>query len=661
MFNRILIANRGEIACRIIKTARRLGIETVAVYSEADRNSRHVRLADQAILIGPAASAQSYLCTEKIIAAAKSCGAEAIHPGYGFLSENTTFRLACDEAGIVFIGPPATAIQAMGSKSAAKKLMEPANVPLMPGYHGDNQEADFLQQQADQIGYPVLIKAAAGGGGKGMRLVERAEDFAASLVSCKQEASASFGDDLVLIEKYITQPRHVEIQIFADQHGNCVHLFERDCSVQRRHQKILEEAPAPGLSEALRQTMGEAAVKAALATGYVGAGTVEFIMGPTGNFYFMEMNTRLQVEHPVTEMITGQDLVEWQLRVAAGQPLPLRQDQLTVTGHAIEARIYAESPDKDFMPATGKLLHYQPPVNSRYVRVDSGVEQGDSITPFYDPMIAKLIVWDEDRDNALARMLQALAHYQVAGVQTNIQFLSRLVSCPAFMQADLDTALITRQHEHLFVPPTPAPESVFAALALSELLHEAAQPIADHALPWGMQDNWRVNLDNTRILEFQHDERTITVRAQQHQSNWLLQVGDQRFSADGNDLGDQRFRICLNGHCQEMTVVRAEHQRHVFYGDQNWVIHSTQDLPPQIVQEQDDKGLQAPMPGIVVALLTEAGTHVKRNTPLLTLSAMKMEYTISAPSDGIIRKLLCSVGDQVDDGADLIEFEPSAA
>lgn len=660
MFNRILIANRGEIACRIIKTARRLGIETVAVYSEADRNSRHVRLADQAVLIGPAASAQSYLSTEKIIAAAKACGAEAIHPGYGFLSENTAFRQACDDAGIVFIGPPASAIKAMGSKSAAKKLMETANVPLTPGYHGDNQDADFLKQQADHIGYPVLIKAAAGGGGKGMRLVEHAEDFAASLVSCKQEASASFGDDLVLIEKYITQPRHVEIQIFADEHGNCVHLFERDCSVQRRHQKILEEAPAPGLSAEQRHTMGEAAVKAAVATGYVGAGTVEFIMGPTGNFYFMEMNTRLQVEHPVTEMITGQDLVEWQLRVAAGQPLPLRQDQLTVTGHAIEARIYAESPDKDFMPATGTLLHYQPPANSRYVRVDSGVEQGDAITPFYDPMIAKLIVWDEDRDNALARMQQALQHYQIAGVQTNIQFLSRLVGCPAFMQADLDTALITRQHDYLFVPAAAVPDATFAALAVSELMREANAPHQENS-PWDIHDNWRSNLAATLVFDFQHDDAKVTVRAQAHSQGWTLHINGQRFEASGAALDAQHFRICINGHCQDMTVVRNEHQRHVFYGDQQWLIHNTHDLPPQVGQEQDDKGLQAPMPGIVVALLAEAGSHVTRNTPLLTLSAMKMEYTISAPSDGIVRKLLCAVGDQVDDGADLIEFDASAA
>ena len=399
----------------------------------------------------------------------------------------------------------------------------------------------------------------------------------------------------------------------------------------------------------------------AVATGYVGAGTVEFIMGPAGNFYFMEMNTRLQVEHPVTEMITGQDLVEWQLRVAAGQPLPLRQDQLTVTGHAIEARIYAESPDKDFMPATGTLLHYQPPANSRYVRVDSGVEQGDAITPFYDPMIAKLIVWDEDRDNALARMQQALQHYQIAGVQTNIQFLSRLVGCPAFMQADLDTALISRQHDYLFVPAQPVPDATFAALAVSELVREAAQHHNPDNSPWEIHDNWRSNLDATRVFDVQPEDAPATGRAQPHKQGWTLHINGQHFDGSGSALDQQRFRICLNGHCQDMTVASHEHQRHVFYGDQHWLIHNTHDLPPQVGQDQEDKGLQAPMPGIVVALLAEAGSHVRRNTPLLTLSAMKMEYTISAPSDGIVRKLLCAVGDQVDDGADLIEFDASAA
>ena len=438
MFSKILIANRGEIACRVIRTARRLGVRTVAVYSEADANARHVRLADEAVCIGPAAVRESYLLGERILDAAKRTGAQAIHPGYGFLSENAGFADACAAAGVVFIGPPASAIRAMGSKSAAKQLMEKAAVPLTPGYHGDNQAPDFLKTQADAIGYPVLIKAAAGGGGKGMRLVERSEDFIAALASCQREAASSFGSEHVLVEKYITRPRHIEIQVFADTQGNCVYLFERDCSVQRRHQKVLEEAPAPGMTPERRAAMGKAAVDAAKAVGYVGAGTVEFIANQDGSFYFMEMNTRLQVEHPVTEMITGQDLVEWQLRVASGEPLPLRQAELQLCGHAIEARIYAEDADKGFLPSTGRLVHLAPPAESLNVRVDTGVEQGDEITPFYDPMIAKLIVWDVDRPAALARMRQALADYRIVGVTANVDFLSRLVACPAFSDADLE-------------------------------------------------------------------------------------------------------------------------------------------------------------------------------------------------------------------------------
>ena len=472
MFNKILIANRGEIACRVIKTARRMGIRTVAVYSEADANARHVRLADEAVLLGPAAARESYLVADKIIEACKRTGAQAVHPGYGFLSENADFAEALAANGIAFIGPPASAIRAMGSKSEAKKLMAAAKVPLTPGYHGDDQTPALLHQEADGIGYPVLIKAAAGGGGKGMRLVEQSADFLDALASCKREAISSFGDDHVLIEKYITKPRHVEIQVFADTLGNCVYLFERDCSVQRRHQKVLEEAPAPGMTEARRREMGEAAVAAAKAVGYVGAGTVEFIAMQDGTFYFMEMNTRLQVEHPVTEMITGQDLVEWQLRVAAGQPLPLRQEQLEIRGHALEARIYAEDASKGFLPATGKLVRLVPPVESINVRVDTGVEEGDEITPFYDPMISKLIVWDETRDGALARMRKALADYRVAGLTTNIDFLSRLVACPAFAKADLDTGLIERQKDFLFPAAQPVPRDALLVATVGELLWE---------------------------------------------------------------------------------------------------------------------------------------------------------------------------------------------
>nr|MBP7393997.1 acetyl-CoA carboxylase biotin carboxylase subunit [Zoogloea sp.] len=498
MFNKILIANRGEIACRVIKTARRLGIKTVAVYSEADAGARHVRLADEAVLIGPAPARESYLVIERIVAAARQTGAQAIHPGYGFLSENEDFCHACEAAGIVFIGPPVSAIRAMGSKSEAKKLMEKAGVPLTPGYHGDNQEAGFLNVQADAIGYPVLIKAAAGGGGKGMRLVERSADFLDALASCKREAAASFGNDHVLVEKYLTRPRHIEIQVFGDTQGKVVYLFERDCSVQRRHQKVLEEAPAPGMTPERRAAMGQAAVEAAKAVGYVGAGTVEFIANQDGSFYFMEMNTRLQVEHPVTEMITGLDLVEWQLRVAAGQALPLAQEQLAINGHALEARIYAEDPSKGFLPSTGRLAHLAPPEEGMHVRVDTGVEEGDEISPFYDPMIAKLIVWDVNRDRALARMLQALAEYRVVGVANNIEFLSRLTACPAFANADLDTGLIEREKDYLFPEQLEPAREAWLAVALAELLRareRAGQLAAGHPepdSPWHRPDGWRI-------------------------------------------------------------------------------------------------------------------------------------------------------------------------
>src|SRR6266853_6055003 len=456
MFKKILIANRGEIACRVIKTARRLGVATVAVYSEADANARHVRLADEAVLIGPAAARESYLVGERILEVAKRTGAEAIHPGYGFLSENEEFAEACEKAGVVFIGPPASAIRAMGSKSAAKALMGAAGVPLTPGYHGDNQDPAFLVQQADQIGYPVLIKASSGGGGKGMRRVDAAADFEASLASCKREAANAFGDEQVLVEKYVLKPRHIEIQVFGDTHGNCVYLFERDCSLQRRHQKLIEEAPAPGMTLERRAAMGQAAVNAAKAVGYVGAGTVEFIANQDGSFYFMEMNTRLQVEHPVTEMITGLDLVEWQLVVAAGGRMPLTQDQLRIDGHAVEVRLYAENPVRNFLPSTGTLVHLRLPEEGPRVRVDTGVRQGDTVTPFYDPMIAKVIVHDRDRASAMRRMAVLMGETEVVGVTTNAALLKALCSHKAFVGGEVDTGFIERHRDDLFAKPAPA-------------------------------------------------------------------------------------------------------------------------------------------------------------------------------------------------------------
>ena len=663
MFTKILIANRGEIACRVIKTARRMGIRTVAVYSEADANARHVRLADEAVLLGPAAARESYLVADKIIEACKSTGAQAVHPGYGFLSENEEFAEALAANGITFIGPPASAIRAMGSKSEAKKLMGKAAVPLTPGYHGDDQTPDLLHKEADQIGYPVLIKAAAGGGGKGMRLVEKSADFPDALASCKREAISSFGNDHVLIEKYITKPRHIEIQVFADTLGNCVYLFERDCSVQRRHQKVLEEAPAPGMPEERRRQMGEAAVAAAKAVGYVGAGTVEFIAMQDGTFYFMEMNTRLQVEHPVTEMITGQDLVEWQLRVAAGQPLPLRQEQLEIRGHALEARIYAEDANKGFLPATGKLVRLAPPAESINVRVDTGVEEGDEITPFYDPMIAKLIVWDESRDGALARMRQALADYQVAGLTTNIDFLSRLVACPAFAGADLDTGLIERQKDFLFPAAQPVPRDALLVATVGELLWEqhaaklAAKTSGDPHSPWHARDGWRMNLSSARTISFKDGETLVDVHVHYQGGQWQITLHGESTLARGKKLDGDRFAVELDDRRLIASVVAVDDKRSIFL--QGCTHTLLRDDPLHRVDAGDSHGggLTAPMPGKVVALLAQPGQKVDKGTPLLILEAMKMEHTITAPSAGTIKAFCYAAGEQVADGAALVEFE----
>ncbi len=663
MFNKILIANRGEIACRVIKTARRLGIRTVAVYSEADANARHVRLADEAVLLGPAAARESYLVADKIIEACRRTGAQAVHPGYGFLSENADFADALAAAGIAFIGPPASAIRAMGSKSEAKKLMGKAAVPLTPGYHGDDQTPALLHKEADAIGYPVLIKAAAGGGGKGMRLVEKSEDFPEALASCKREAISSFGDDHVLIEKYITKPRHIEIQVFADSLGNCVYLFERDCSVQRRHQKVLEEAPAPGMTEARRREMGEAAVAAAKAVGYVGAGTVEFIANQDGSFYFMEMNTRLQVEHPVSEMITGQDLVEWQLRVASGQPLPLAQNQLQIRGHALEARIYAEDANKGFLPATGKLVRLVPPAESINVRVDTGVEEGDEITPYYDPMIAKLIVWDENRDAALARMRQALADYRVAGLTTNIDFLSRLVACPAFAGADLDTGLIERQQEFLFPAAQAVPRDALLVATVGELLWEqhaarqAAQGSGDPFSPWHARDGWRMNLSSARTISFKDGETLVDAQVRYEKDYWQITLLGETTQARGRKLEGDRFAVELDDRRLLASVVGVDGKRTVFLNGSTYTLLRDDPLHRVDAGDSHGGGLTAPMPGKIVALLAQVGQKVEKGTPLLILEAMKMEHTITAPATGTVKAFCYATGEQVSDGAALVEFE----
>ena len=658
MFPKILIANRGEIACRVIATCRRLGIATVAVYSDADRNARHVRLADEAIAIGPAPAAESYLRSDVILEAARRSGAQAIHPGYGFLSENAAFADACAAAGVVFIGPPASAIRAMGDKSAAKALMQQAGVPLTPGYHGDNQDPQFLREQADAIGYPVLIKASAGGGGKGMRRVDDSAAFIEALASCQREARSAFGNDHVLVEKYVLRPRHIEIQVFGDGHGNVVHLFERDCSVQRRHQKVLEEAPAPGMTAERRAAMGKAAVDAARAVGYVGAGTVEFIASPEGDFYFMEMNTRLQVEHPVTEFITGTDLVAWQLSVAAGQPLPKRQDELAIHGHALEARLYAEDADKGFLPSIGTLRHLRLPLESANVRVDTGVEQGDTITPFYDPMIAKLIVWDVDREAALRHMQQALADCQVVGVTTNAGFLRRLVGTGSFSQAKLDTALIEREQDALAAPAA-GNEALWTLAAIAAAVTTASAEVdaRDPRSPWQAQDGWRIGASASRLLPLQQGERQHTLQVWTQPGGWRVQRAAEPGQQVRGRFADGQLDVTLDGQRWRAGVLRDAGQVYLFtpQGQQRFTVH---DPVGESEQATADAGsLLAPMPGRIVATLVEPGSKVSRGTPLVVLEAMKMEHTLAAPADGTVHGYRAKAGEQVGDGAVLVDFE----
>ncbi len=678
MFTKILIANRGEIACRVAATARRMGTKTVAVYSEADAGAKHVAVCDEAVLIGPAAAKDSYLRGDRIIEAAKAHGAQAIHPGYGFLSENAEFAEACARAGLVFIGPPGSSMRAMGSKSAAKQLMEGAGVPLVPGYHGDDQDPQLLQREADRIGYPVLLKASAGGGGKGMRVVERSEDLQSALASCKREAISSFGDDKVLVEKYLQRPRHIEIQVFADTLGNCVYLHERDCSVQRRHQKVLEEAPAPGMPQDRRAAMGEAAVAAARAVGYVGAGTVEFIANQDGSFYFMEMNTRLQVEHPVTEMITGTDLVEWQLRVAAGQPLPKKQHELAIHGHAIEARVYAENPEKGFLPSIGTLHYMDTPAHVAFelggqdstpaaVRIDSGVRQGDAISPFYDPMIAKLIVWGADRAQALARMAQALSEFHIVGLATNIAFLKRLVEGQAFATADLDTGLIERNHDALFPQAGPAPLGVLALAAASLLDGEQGiRPSANPADPWTSTRGWRMNGHYRRQLSFADDYAATTeakayaLGVTYHPKGWTLDFGGNKHALALVARDQDRLAIRLDGNAVQGTVRREGESLHVFSGGTHHVLAWEDPLAHAGEHEAAGGRLTAPMPGKVVAVIAASGQTVRKGEPLVIMEAMKMEHTISAPSDGLVEEVLYQVGDQVADGAPLLAFKAAA-
>ena len=659
MFDTILIANRGEIACRIIATCRRMGVLTVAVYSDADARSRHVRLADVAVRIGPAPSRESYLCIDRILDAARQTGAQAIHPGYGFLSENDAFAEACATAGIVFIGPPPEAIRAMGSKAAAKKLMREAGVPLTPGYEGVNQDAKFLTTEADAIGYPVMIKANAGGGGKGMRRVDAAADFAAALAACKREAAAAFGDDSVLLEKFVVRPRHVEVQVFGDTHGNMLSLFERDCSVQRRHQKVIEEAPAPNLSKEIREALGEAGRNAARAVGYVGAGTVEFLLDRDGGFHFMEMNTRLQVEHPVTEFITGLDLVEWQLRVAAGEALPISQEELTMRGHAIEARIYAEDPAHDFLPSIGKLVHLHAPQSSAHVRIDTGVEQGDTITPFYDPMIAKLIVWDETRELAVRRMERALGEFEIVGVANNVGFLRRIITSKSFTTADLDTGLIEREHAWVASEEAEAPEVVFTLAALGVMAWErerAAQRVAVLS-PWARTDGWRLNAYSTRTLVFSHGDQAHNVPVQYAGAALRVLRGQSAIDVAAVEKAGAHLRATIGGEQVSASVVEQAGKWHVFYEGRHWVLGYEDPLAVNAEHHGAEGSLRAPMPGRVIALIAKPGERVEKGAPLMVLEAMKMECTIHAPVNGAVGSFHFAPGDQVSEGAELLQFD----
>ncbi len=662
LFGKILIANRGEIACRVIRTARRLGIAAIAVYSEADREALHVELADEASPIGPAPARESYLNIAAILDAARSSSAEAVHPGYGFLSENPDFADACETAGLVFIGPPAAAIRAMGSKAQAKDLMQRAGVPLVPGYHGDDQDPAHLLDEAERIGFPVLVKASAGGGGRGMRAVGSAGEFASSLAAAKREAEAAFADDRMLIEKYLEQPRHIEIQIFADRHGNTIQLFERDCSIQRRHQKVIEEAPAPGLHAPQRGAMGKAAVAAARAVGYVGAGTVEFIVAD-GAFYFIEMNTRLQVEHPVTEAVTGLDLVEWQFRVAAGEPLPLCQQDLGLRGHAIEARLYAEDPERGFLPQTGTLhrLRLPPP---ELARVDTGVRQGDMVTPFYDPMIAKIIVHGEDRAAAVSLLSRALTETAALGVATNRDFLARLAAHPEFLSGEVDTGFIERHRATLMPPRQPAPDTALAAAALSRLLaREAAAATAaarsgDPFSPWARIDGWRLNGSGRQELVFRDGPEERLVGAAKEACDWRLQIGDRTISASGERRPDGSLAVVVDGLRRRVTVLDHEAETAVFLDGGSWRLAEIDPLTPSIGEDPTAGRLTAPMPGRVTELMVAPGMNVRRGEPLMIIEAMKMEHTVTAPADGVVERVHFAAGDLVEEGAELIALVP---
>ena len=641
----VLVANRGEIACRVMRTAKALGLTTVAVHSATDRDARHSREADIRVDLGGSKAADSYLQIDKLIAAAKASGAQAIHPGYGFLSENAGFARAIEAAGLIFLGPPASAIDAMGSKSAAKALMETAGVPLVPGYHGEAQDFETFRAACERIGYPVLLKATAGGGGKGMKVVEDVSQLAEALASAQREAQSSFGDSRMLVEKYLLKPRHVEIQVFADQHGNCLYLNERDCSIQRRHQKVVEEAPAPGLSPELRRAMGEAAVRSAQAIGYVGAGTVEFLLDARGEFFFMEMNTRLQVEHPVTEAITGLDLVAWQIRVARGEALPMTQDQVPLIGHAIEVRLYAEDPGNDFLPATGRLELYRESAEGPGRRVDSGVEEGDEVSPFYDPMLGKLIAWGEDREQARLRLLSMLDEFAIGGLKTNINFLRRIIAHPAFAAAELDTGFIPRYQEQLLPAPAALSDGFWQAAAQAFAQSQSRSPrVDDPSSPWADSNGFRAGLPSeiTLHLSCEGQDRALTLR----------NINAQSARLKGEQL--------LTEHDGVRRQHRAIRQGELVYLQWDGELRRIEAYDPIGAVEASHShqgGLTAPMNGSIVRVLVEAGQTVEAGAQLVVLEAMKMEHSIRAPHAGVIKALYCQEGEMVSEGSALVELE----
>ena len=638
----VLIANRGEIACRVMRTAKALGLSTVAVHSATDRDARHCREADTCVDLGGSKAADSYLRIDKIISAAKASGAQAIHPGYGFLSENADFARAIEAAGLIFLGPPASAIDAMGSKSAAKALMEVAGVPLVPGYHGEAQDLETFRLAADRIGYPVLLKATAGGGGKGMKVVEDVSQLAEALASAQREALSSFGDARMLVEKYVLKPRHVEIQIFADQHGNCLYLNERDCSIQRRHQKVVEEAPAPGLSAELRQAMGEAAVKAAQTIGYVGAGTVEFLLDARGEFFFMEMNTRLQVEHPVTEAITGLDLVAWQIRVARGEALPITQAQVPLRGHAIEVRLYAEDPSHDFLPQTGRLEVYRESAAGPGRRVDSGVSEGDEVSPFYDPMLGKLIAWGEDREQARLRLLAMLDEFAIGGLKTNLSFLRRIIGHPAFAAAELDTGFIPRYQEELLPAAQPLPTAFWSAAA--QAFHQSQPPQVrgdDTASPWSANNGFRSGLPARTLLALNCNGEQQVIH----------------LSGNTATLRDEHLVIEQDGVRRQHLAIRRADTLYLRWDAELHGVRLHDPIAAVGASHVAQGGLTAPMNGSIVRVLVEVGQTVEAGAQLVVLEAMKMEHSLRAPHGGVIKALFCLEGEMVSEGSALVELE----